>query len=502
MESYWLRSTPAPRHTALTGDVSCDVAVVGAGIAGVSVAVELARSGRSVVLLEARRIGGGVTGNTTAKVSVAHGALYARLARRLGEEAARQYAKSQGVALEHVAGTAARLGVACDLERRPAYVYTEDPSQVPLLETEASAARRAGLAATFVRDTGLPFPVAGAVRFEDQLMFHPIKYLHGVVEGLLRDGGRVFEGTRVVGLREGRPSALSCDNGSTVSAAEVVVTTHYPVFDRSLLFARMTPRREFAVAAAVPASADLDGMYVSTESDTRSVRSAAHPGGRLLVATGAPFTPGDSSAPQNLERLRAWLCDRFQVETVDYTWAAQDNHTGDRVPFIGPLHPLARHSWVATGFGSWGMTNGVLAGLLLAERIGGRRPPWANLYDTRRVHPTLEAPTMVAGGLRSASGLAAARVRSRLARVGSVDDIPAGTAGVVRGEDGEWATYVDDDGTAHAVSPTCTHLGCRVSFNDAERTWECACHGSRFGLDGSVLQGPATRPLSRRDDDE
>lgn len=498
MESYWLHSAPTPTYPCLAEDVTCDVAVVGAGIAGVSVAAELARSGRSVVLLEAGRVAGGVTGNTTAKVSVAHGTVYAHLTRHLGEKAALHYAASQDLAMEHVATTAERLGVDCEIERRPGYVYTEDPAQVPLLQAEASAARRAGLAATFVRDTGLPFPVAGAARFEDQLLFHPVRYLLGVAEGVGRDGGKVYEGTRVVGLKEGSPSVLTCENGATVSAHDVVVCTHYPLFDRSLLFARMTPKREFAVAATVPVSADLDGMYVSAESDTRSVRTAPHPDGRLLVATGAPFTPGDSAAPENLERLRAWLCDRFPVDGVGFTWAAQDNHTGDQVPFIGHLHPLARHSWVATGFGSWGMTNGVLAGLLLSERIAGRRPEWSGLYDTRRLHPALEASTVVSGGVRTASGLAAARVRARLARVGSEDDIAPGTAGIVHDKDGDWATYVDEDGTAHAVSPSCTHMGCRVSFNDAERTWECPCHGSRFGLDGSVLQGPAIRPLTRR----
>jgi glycine/D-amino acid oxidase-like deaminating enzyme/nitrite reductase/ring-hydroxylating ferredoxin subunit len=502
MESYWLHSAPRRPRPALTEDISCDVAVVGAGIAGVSVAAELARSGHSVVLVEADRVAAGVTGHTTAKVSVAHGTVYDHLERRLGVDAARQYAVSQRAALEHVAETAGRLGIECELERRAAYVFTEDPARVPLLEAEASAARRAGLAASFVRDTGLPFPVAGAARFEEQLMFHPVKYLQGVVDGFERDGGRLHEGTRVVGLREGNPSVLTCENGCTVSATDVVVCTHYPLFDRSLLFARMTPKREFAVAAALPLSADVDGMYVSAESDVRSVRSAPHGDGRLLVATGAPFTPGDSDSPQRLDQLRAWLWDRFQVETVDYTWAAQDNHTGDQVAFIGPLHPLARHSWVATGFGSWGMTNGVLAGLLLTERIAGRRPAWADLYDTRRVHPTLEASTVASSGLRTVSGLAAARVRARLARVESEDEIPAGKAGVVHGPDGEWATYVDHDGTAHAVSPTCTHMGCRISFNGAEETWECPCHGSRFGLDGSVLQGPANRPLTRRSADE
>jgi Rieske Fe-S protein len=159
---------------------------------------------------------------------------------------------------------------------------------------------------------------------------------------------------------------------------------------------------------------------------------------------------------------------------------------------------------VATGFGSWGMTSGVLSGLLLKDAIEGRPPAWARIYDTRRTHPTLEAKTLFTSGARSVAGLAGnvgARLKAKLDRARSHEELAPGQAGIVNDGTGEWATYVAEDGTVHAVSPTCTHQGCLVMFNDAEKAWECPCHGSRFGLDGAVLQGPATRPLKRRRDE-
>ena len=503
--SYWMVSAETPSHPRLQGDISVDVAVVGAGIAGLSVAAEVARTGRSVALLEAGRVAAGVTGGTTAKVSAAHGAIYHHLADKLGSDTAEAYASTQTQAMEHVTATAERLGVDCDLERQPAFVYSEHESEVDRLKAEAHAARRAGLPATFTHDTGLPFPVAGAVRVEDQLVFHPRKYLRAVTAGLVADGGLVFENTRVTGLEEGTPCVLTTEAGHRVSARHVVVATHYPVFDRSMLFTRLTPKREFVVAGVVEEAADPRAMYVSTGSETRSLRGAAYDGGRLLIATGAPFTPGDSRSPQRLEDLTQWLLDRFPVDHLEFTWAAQDNFSGDRLPFIGPLHPGASHAWVATGFGGWGMTNGVLAGLLLRDVLEGRTPPWARIYDPRRMHPTLEAKTVVTSGARAAAGLvgnASARLRAKLDRVRSVDDLAPGEAGIVGDAAGEWATYVDDAGTQHAVSPTCTHMGCLVSFNGVEKAWECPCHGSRFDLDGAVLQGPATSPLERRGEEE
>lgn len=498
--SYWMASTDAPEHPALDHDLEVDVAVVGAGVAGISAAAELVAAGRSVALLEADRVAAGVTGHTTAKVSALHGARYHRLGSRLGLEVAAAYAQSQTLAMEHVVATAQRLQLDCDLERRPGYVFSESDSDEDLatLHEEAEAARRAGLPASFTTDTGLPFPVGGAVRVEDQLMFHPRKYLLGVLADLVGQGGLVFEGTRVTGLDEGTPCTLTCESGVRVTARDVVVTTHYPIFDRSLLFARLTPRREFAVAGVADPAQDPPGMYISLGADTRSIRSAPYDGRRLLIATGAPFTPGDSSAQQQVDELTAWLRDRFGVDEVRYTWAAQDNHTGDQVSFIGRLRPLAEHAWVATGFGGWGMTNGVLSGLLIPELIAGRTPSWAGIYDTTRVHPRLEAGTVAAAGARTVSHWAGSRLRAVLDSADTVEDIAPGQAGLVTDEEGSWATYRDEADEVHAVSSTCTHMGCLVSFNDVEREWECPCHGSRFALDGSVVQGPATSPLRRR----
>jgi glycine/D-amino acid oxidase-like deaminating enzyme/nitrite reductase/ring-hydroxylating ferredoxin subunit len=502
--SYWMVSAETPDHPILTEDITVDVAVVGAGIAGLSVASEIARTGRSVAVLEAGGMAAGVTGFTTAKVSVLHGPIYHHLADKLGKQTAEAYAASQTLAMEHVATTVERLGIDCDLERQPAYVYTESDADVDMLRAEAESARRAGLPATFTQDTGLPFPVAGSVRVEDQLVFHPRKYLRAVAAEYVDQGGLIFENTRVTDLHEGSPCVLTTEAGHRVEARDVVVATHYPVFDRAMLFTRLTPKREFVVAGVVADAADPRAMYISTGSDTRSLRGAPYDGGRLLIATGGKFTPGDTKAPERLAELTDWLTDRFPVDDVRFTWAAQDNFSGDKVPFIGPLHPGAKHAWVATGFGGWGMTNGVLAGLMLRDLLDGRPPSWARTYDPRRVHPALEAKTFVSSGARSVAGLvgnAGAHLKAKLGRVKAIEDLAPGQAGIVSDSEGEWATYVDEDGAAHSVSPTCTHLGCLIAFNGVEKAWECPCHGSRFDLDGAVLQGPATRPLKRRSDD-
>ncbi len=454
------------------------------------------------MVLEADRIAAGVTGHTTAKVSALHGRVYSGLVRTRGAEGARLYARSQRDAAEQTAAVAAELAVDCDLERRPAFTYVTDPAGADALREEAEAARAAGLPAVFTTDTGLPFPVAGAVRLDDQAQFHPRAFLLALARDLEERGVRVHEHTRVTGLTEGEPCRLTLENGHTVTARDVVVATHYPVFDRGGQFARMSVHRELVVAAPVPAASDPHGMYITEENGTRSVRTAPHGDGRrLLIVTGESFTPGTGDVPARYERLADWTLRTFPGATgISHRWAAQDADPTDTVPLVGRLHPGARHAYLATGFGGWGMSGGFMAGRLLAARLTGGTLPWQDLYDPTRLWDAVrEAPALLKHQARTGKHWLGDRLRTP--RVESADAIPPGTGAVVRVDGARCAVYRDDDGTVHAVSARCTHLGCLVSFNAAETTWECPCHGSRFGIDGQVLQGPATRPLEPRDID-
>ena len=498
--SYWLETAPPgepappPSH-----DLSVDVAVVGGGIAGLSAAWELTRQGREVAVLEAGRLAAGVTDRTTAKLTALHTLVYDRLRRTRGPEGAQLYARSQSAAISHAAEIVEDLGIDCEWEEAAAFTYAEDPRGVAELRAESEAAREAGLPADFVTETDLPFPVAGAVRVTGQAQFHPRKYLLALADDLRRRGGAVYENTRVVGLGEGEPCVLTTDAGVSIRADEVVIATHYPVFDRALLFTRLSPRRELVVAGTVDEALAPRGMYITPEQATRSVRSAPYADGkRLLIVTGEHFTPGAADVEERFARLSAWAQDRFPGLTLTHRWATQDNDSTDSVPLVGPLHAGSRHTYVATGFGGWGLSGGIMAAGLIGDLVGGRECEWSGLYDPRRL-----ASVIREGGsfLKHQAHVAQRFVGDRLPPLTgpALEDIPRGEGAVVRTGGRQCAVHRDETGQLHAVSARCTHLGCIVAFNSAEQAWECPCHGSRFAPDGQILQGPAVRPLEKHD---
>lgn len=493
-----MASTDQPHHPALVADDEADVAVVGGGIAGVCTAWELARLGVRVALVEARDILAANTGHTTAKLTALHGMRYGQLRSTLGDEASAWYARSQQDAVDHAIDTASELRIDCDLERRAAYSYTLSVDQLDTVRGEVEAARAAGLDAELVTDTPLPYRIASAVRLRDQAQFHPRKYLLGLAADLVRRGGRIYQHTRMTDLEEGRPCLLSTASGARLVADHVVIATGWPVYDRVSLFTRLTPRRELVVAAAIRAEQDPDGMYLTPEEGTRSVRTAPYRDGRrLLITTGESFRPGTVDVADHFSVLEQWIREHFDVESIDYRWAAQDYTTTDSVPYVGRFPGGEGRVWVATGFGAWGMSNGVMAGRLLSSLITDQPvPPWVDLYDPHRLHPLVEAPKL------ASSGAAVARhfVTDRLGTPGvdQVSDLAPGQGAVIDVDGDLCGVYRDDFGSLRAVSATCTHQGCIVGFNNAERTWDCPCHGSRYSVRGSVLNGPAIRPLEVR----
>ena len=490
--SLWMATSEWPERPVLRGDMTVQAVVIGAGITGLTAARLLCEQGLTVAVIESRRVCSGVTGLTTAKVTALQSTIYTELSQRWGDETSAAYAAANLEGLEMIRGRAQAEHIDCDMRTAPALTYAETAHGLAKIEAEVEAAQRAGLSVSFTTESDLPFEIAGAVRLENQAQFHPRNYCLGLVRGILADGGAIFEETRAIDL-DATAGNVVTDRG-TVSAEVIVVASHIPFVDTSGYFARMTPSRSYAVAFRSPGEPP-SGMYISVDQPIRSIRST---GDGYTIVGGEAHPAGEKVDTEDRYRaLASWSQDRFRVSDVDYRWSAQDYRSVDGLPFVGPLGSSGR-VFSATGFAKWGMSNGTVAAAIMVDLAMGRDNSLASVFDSRRFALKQAAPGLLKAGAGFAKSLLMGRVLPSDRR--GLEHVDRGSGDVVSIDGHKAAAFRDDDGGIHAVSPICTHRGCQVQFNNAERTWDCPCHGSRFDVEGKVIHGPAVRDLAPLDE--
>ena len=423
--SFWMSSVEERDRRDDPLGAHADVIVVGAGIVGLTCALLLAEADREVVVVEASAIAAGVSGYTTAKLTAGHGLVYSHLEHSFGADAAGLYATAQLSALAFVRGLVVNREVECDFEPQTNYVFAQSDAETAQVEHETEAARRAGLSAEHVASLDVPFPAVAATMLPDQAQFHPRKYLHGLAALVHAAGGRIATRDRVIEISGKGPFTLQTEQGA-MHAPVVVVATHYPVVEQGFFVPRIHPRRSYVVAAPLE-QAVPEGMYINVGQPTRSMRTAMlDDGRRLLLVGGEGHRVGqERQTSTRYEALERYMHQHFQVGATAYRWSTQDNHSVDRLPFVGPVAGL-RGLFVATGFAGWGMTNGTMAALTIASAVQGEERSWAPLFALDRSHLVRSAKRMVTESLNVAGrqfgpprARNAPRMRSRLARAKS-----------------------------------------------------------------------------------
>jgi glycine/D-amino acid oxidase-like deaminating enzyme/nitrite reductase/ring-hydroxylating ferredoxin subunit len=491
-QPLWAVDVEPASHPPLVEDTDVDVAVVGGGITGTTAALLCRQAGLRVALLEADRIASGTTGGTTGKVTSQHGRFYADALDQHGEGVVRTYARANEAAVDLLEELLDQHGIDALATRAPSLLYTRDPDQVDALRAEADAARRVGLPAAFEDTTSLPYAVAGAVRFEDQLQLHPTRLVDGLARAVATDGSVVHEHSRVLDIAEDGDAVTVSTAQATVRARHVIVATLLPIVDRGFEFARARPVRAYGIAV------DLDGepptpMHLSIDSPSRSLRRYDGPSGTRLVVVGNSHETGHGhDLADNYRDLIDFARTHFPVREVTHRWSAQDFMPVDGLPYIGRLS-FSERIQIATGLKKWGLTNGVVAARIMTDHILDQPNAWAEVFDANRGQRLASYAEMIKDNLHVAQRFAADRVT--LGDREDVADLAPGQGRVVRIEGRPVAVHRTEGGELQAVAATCTHLGCLVDFNDAETSWDCPCHGSRFAPTGEVLDGPAVHPL-------
>jgi len=476
MESLWSSTCTFPSHPVLDGDQKTNTLVIGAGMAGLLTAYMLNSKGVDVLVIEADRICGGYTKNTTAKITSQHRLIYDRLIREFGIEKAQQYASANQLAIEKYREVIHALDVSCDFETKDALVYS--CGKTDKIDNEIKAAQKLGISAEFTNQSPLPFPITGAVVFHNQAQFHPLQFLRGIVPALT-----IYENTMALSV-EGHTVIT---NRGTVTADHIVVATHYPFINTpGYYFMRMHQDRSYVIA--LENAPDVNGMYIDEAEQGYSFRNF----GPYLLFGGSGHRTGDNAAGDRYQLLRSAAQDYFPYAAERYHWSAQDCMPLDGVPYIGRYSSSTPQLYVATGFQKWGMTTSMVAAMLLSDAITGQKNDFADVFDPGRFKLLPSAKNLAVDGIKAVQGLLSQKL---LPPKESLDALPAGHGGIIEYNGEKIGAYKHPDGTVYCVSTKCTHLGCQLEWNPDELTWDCPCHGSRFDYRGRLLSNPAMKDL-------
>jgi glycine/D-amino acid oxidase-like deaminating enzyme/nitrite reductase/ring-hydroxylating ferredoxin subunit len=496
-ESIWMQGIRLPVRSALSGVEKADVCVVGAGIAGLTTAYMLARAGRKVIVLDDGEIGSGETSRTTAHLVNALDDRYFELERLHGERGARLAAQSHARAIDEIEEIVRSEQIDCEFERLDGYLFVPPGDDPEILSRELKAAHRVGLTNVELIESAplASFDTGPSLRFPRQGQFHPLKYLAGLAQCFEKLGGKIFTNSHATKMEGGPRARVETTPGGVVDADAVVVATNTPVNDWVTIHTKQAAYRTYVIGIRVPHGSVRRALYWDTPNPYHYVRLQRETSARdILIVGGEDHKTGQADDfEERFARLRAWTSERFpKLEQTVYCWSGQVMEPVDGLAYIGRNPGDASNVYIATGDSGNGMTHGTIAGMLLRDLILGKNNEWATLYDPSRI-------TLRAAKEFVSENLNVAAQYGDLLSGGKIDnpqEVSPNSGAIQRRGLKKIAVYRDGKGALHEFSAVCPHLGCVVAWNDAEKSWDCPCHGSRFDALGKVLNGPAMGDLS------
>lgn len=487
--SLWEGTISRENYPPLDQDIDVDVAVIGAGITGLTTAYLLKQSGYSVAVLESNHVGSGTTGYTSAHLTNLWDEGYREIIDQQGIEIAQGIESLMAGAIDTIETIIRDEGIECDFKRLSGYYYAPDSSSEDSVRETFEACTELGLEVSLINESPLPFPTNLTMEIKNQARFHPLRYLDALAKRINGGGSHVFEGSRVIDFSDGKPCRLSTGKGK-VSAEKVVMATHLPLGVNPLQ-ARAAPYRSFVIAFKAAQALPM-GLYWDTSSPYYYTRGFRQGNESLILVGGEDRKTAHGSEKESFRSLREYIHQRYEVEEVKFEWSAQFFTPADRMPFIG-ISPFLPHTYVATGFSGDGLTMGTASAAIICDHIKGVTRPGTEIFSPSRLN--------LKGLKRFAEenyDVAKHFIKDRISLPGpeKIEHLRRGEGCVVTTGMSQIAAYRTEQGNVRKFSAVCPHLKCIVHWNDALKTFDCPCHGSRFDTNGSVQEGPALKGLS------
>ena len=456
-----------------------DVIIVGAGLAGILTAYYLTKKGKSVLILEEKEIASGQTERTTAKITSQHGLKYSKLVKTVGSEKASLYAKANEQAIREYEKLIESNHIHCQFERVSSYLYTTKNEEI--LKEEARVANFLGINAFFTTETELPFYVKGAVCFKNQAQFSPLQFVKAIISEL-----EILEHTKVVAVKGNQVFT----EDMVFQAKKIVIATHYPILNiPGFYFLRQHQERSYVLALSNCTNfknGTLENMYYGIDEDGLSFRRA----GDYVLLGGASHRTGENQNGGKYTLLEQVAKQYFPNSKEITRWSAQDCMPHDEIPFIGKYSIFTPNLYVITGFQKWGMTSSMVSAMILVDTLCDNKNPYEKLFSPQRLHLKASFENLIIDTSTSVKGLAKGMFhKPKKTEI----DLEYGHGGIITMKGQRYACYKDEKGQLHKIPAKCPHLGCELTWNVDEKTWDCPCHGSRFDIDGNLLDNPSKK---------
>ena len=494
MNSIWLETFKYNKtFEKLNQNISCDVCIIGAGIFGLTCAYYLTKQGFNVAVLDRDDIGTKATGHTTAKITSQHGLIYKHLIDDYGLHFAKSYLYANQKAIDNIKEIIDTENISCDFNFENHCVYTTNAKDLKSIQDEINAVNSLDFNCEFVTKTGLPFDILGGICFKNQAQFHPYKYLCGLCNSI-SGKAKIFTHTTICNVKNNGSFYTSySDNNYKIESKFVIMASHYPFINiPGFYFSKMYQSTSYLIAIETNKTL-FKGMYLSASDPIFSFRTAKFGNKNFLLIGGANHKTGESHDFSTTYGVLENIAKKYYPDCkILYHWNTRDCITLDKIPYIGLYSSNLPNFYIGTGFNKWGMTSSNVAGNIIVDMINVKENPYSFVFDSTRIKPIKNADEFKNVIVQSSKSLILDKIkRSDL----QLDNIAPNSGGIIEVNGQKVGIYKSQDNKFFAVNPICTHLGCLLSWNNIDKTWDCPCHGSRFDYTGKSLYDPSFKDL-------
>lgn len=496
MSSLWIETTKDEINLkSLEKDEETEVCIIGAGLFGLTTAYYLTQCGKKVIVLEKNNIGEKVSGNTTGKITSQHDLFYMHLIDDYGEEYAKKYLEANEQAIENIKQIIEKEQIECEFSQRKSYVYTTNQDEVIEIEKEVEAVNKLGKKTKFVTKIDLPQEIKGAIEFDGQAQFHPRKYMLGLAKVILKQN-KIYINTTVTNVKKEGENYTICTDKGNIKAKYIVLATHFPIINMpGFYFLKMYQGTSYLIAIETKSKLPQE-MYINVKEPVYSFRTANYNGKEVLLIGGVGHKTGEPIPEESYyEKLEKKAKEMYPDSKVLFKWNTRDCISLDKIPYIGEFSNLMKNMYVGTGFKKWGMTLSNVAANIVTDKIIGNENEFEKIFTATRMKPIKnrwEVEKMLKETVNSIA------IKKLKIDTWNVDNIENNNGAIIEIDGNNVGIYKDTNGKVYAVKPNCSHLGCLLSWNNTDKTWDCPCHGSRYDYMGRNIYEPGIKNLLTR----